>query len=195
MIIHNVEQKSDEWFKLRELRMTASHAQAIGNCGAGLDSYIYQKLSEYYSTAKKEIYTNEDLERGNELEDEARSIYELNTNTEVEQVGFIEYSESVGCSPDGLINDDGGIEIKCPNDLNYFKLLVDFKIKSDYMWQIQMNLLITGRNWWDYVVYNPNFKKDIIIERIEPNKEMFEKLLKGFDKGEKLIKEIINKLN
>ena len=102
----------------------------------------------------------------------------------------------VGCSPDGLISKDGGIEIKCPSDYTYLGLISkkDLVVNSNYEWQIQMCLLITGRKWWDYVVYNPNYKKDMLIKRILPDKEKHEKLLSGFEKGEKQLQNLINEL-
>ena len=189
-------QQTPEWFKLRELKMTASHGTAIGNAGKGLGTYIYQLVSEYYSTAERVNYTNKDLERGNELEPQARSIYELETGNEVKEVGFVEYNKYVGCSPDGLVGKDGGVEIKCPNDVNYFKMLLNGEsaIDSTYKWQVQNNLLVIGRKWFDLVFYNPNFNKSILIYRIYPGKIMQTKLQEGFVKGEIMIKNLIKKV-
>lgn len=193
MKIHNCEQLSDEWFAIRKGKMTASHAQAIGNNGKGLDTYIMQIMSEYYSSGERESYTNADIERGIELEYLARDIYELKNKVKVEQVGFIEHNEFVGCSPDGLIGEDGGIEIKALKDINHFKMSVngEKEIESKYIWQIQMNLFITGRKWWDFVSYNPNYKKSLIVFRIKPNEEKFEDINYGIEIGEKKIKELI----
>jgi hypothetical protein len=192
--IHNCEQGSDEWFKVRELKLTASHATAIGNAGKGLESYVTEMMAYHYSFAGKESYSNDDLDRGNELEPIARSLYELQTDKKVEQVGFVELNEYVGCSPDGLIEKDGGLEIKSPNDVNYYKILRDGEkqIDSGYMWQVQMNLLITDRKWWDLVYYNPNFKQNLIIFRIYPDKEKQELLKVGLEKGIELIKSQLN---
>jgi hypothetical protein len=154
-------------------------------------------MSEYYSSGEKEQFTNKHTERGNELEPIARDIYEMDTGNKVEQVGFCEMNEFVGCSPDGLIRKDGGVEIKSIDDKGYFNLLIDKKIDSAYIWQIQMNLLITGRKWWDFVAYNPNYEKSIYIERILPDKEKFKKLETGFETAKNLInnlKEIYEKI-
>lgn len=194
MKIHNIEQKTDEWFKIRSCKLTASHAQEIGNCGKGLDSYILQIMSEYFSTAEKENYTNENIERGNELEEYARNMYELENDLNVEEVGFVEYNEFVGCSPDGIVGEEGLIEIKCVKDKNHFKIMLDKKIESKYLWQMQMQLLICGKKWCDYVSYNPNFEKSLVIIRVTPDEEKQKKLLDGFKIGESKIKEIINNL-
>jgi len=193
MKTYNIQQQTPEWFALRKGKMTASHAQEIGNNGKGLETYIYKVMSDYFSEVPQEQYTNPDLERGIELEEQARNIYELEKGVSIEKVGFIEMDEFVGCSPDGLIGEDGGIEIKCHNNEKHFKLLLDKKIESGYLWQIQMNLLITGRKWWDYVAYNPNYKNSLIVIRITPDEEMFKSLKEGFIKGQSLIEEIKQK--
>lgn len=132
------------------------------------------------------------MERWVELEEFARSMYELETGNTVEEVGFIEYNEYVGCSPDGLVWEDGMIEIKCVKDINHFKMILngESEIESKYIWQMQMQLLISERKWADYVSYNPNYKKSLIIFRIYPDEKKFEALKEGFVYGEKKIKEI-----
>lgn len=196
MKLHQMEQLSEEWFEIRKGKMTASNAQAIGNNGKGLDTYIIEIMSDYYSSGEKESYTNPDIERGIELENTAREIYELDNDYKIEQVGFIELNKYVGCSPDGLIGKDGGIEIKALKDSKHFKMILngEKEIESKYIWQIQMNLFITGRKWWDYVSYNPNFEKSLMVFRIEPDQKKFEKLKEGIENGTQQIKDIINSL-
>lgn len=189
-------QQTEAWKNLRKGKMTASNAQAIGNNGKGLDSYILKIMSEYYSTGENEYYSNKDIDRGNELEEQAREMYELETGNEVLQVGFIEIDEFTGCSPDGLIGDEGGMEIKCQNDLNHYKTIVkgEKEIDTKYIWQIQMSLFLTGRKWWDYVGYNPNFKKSLVIHRIYPDEKKQAKIEEGIKNGIIKIKEL-KKLN
>lgn len=196
MKTHNMEQGSPEWFAVRAGKMTASHAQEIGNRGKGLQTYIYEILASKHAGVEEERYTNSHLERGVELEPVARSMYELQKGVTIDQVGFIEYNKYIGCSPDGLIGEDGGIEIKCHNNAQHFRLLVNGAedIDTRYLWQIQMNLLITGREWWDYVAYNPNFKDDLLIFRIRPSENKHKSLLEGLEVGKKLILEIEKKL-
>lgn len=194
MIIHNVEQQSPEWFALRAKRMSASHAQQIGNHGKGLETYITTMMAEYYSSADKEHFSNVHTDRGNELEPVARLLYSLHTGEKVEQVGFVEHSEYVGCSPDGL-TEEGCIEIKCPDDVKYFKHLIDGDkaIESAYIWQIQMVLLITRKKWCDYIAYNPNYSKPLYIRRFYPDETVHAKLENGFTLGEEMIREIEEK--
>ena len=192
-IYKDINQGSPEWFEIRVGKVTASHAQAIGNNGKGLDTYLLEVVSEMFSSAQKEQYSNEHTERGNELEPLARSMYELQENVEVEEIGFAEYNDFVGCSPDGLVGDDGMIEIKCPDDKTYFNLLMNEKIDNAYIWQCQMNMLILERKWCDLVFYNPNFEKSMKIFRLKPDKEMFSRLKEGFAKAEKEIIRMISK--
>lgn len=193
MKIYDMKQRSQEWFEVRRGKMTGSCAQAIAANGKGLETYIYTILAEKYSN-NKESYTNADIERGIELEEAARMTYELQY-APVQEVGFIELDEFTGCSPDGLVGEDGGIEIKCVNDLNFFKLLINGEkaIESKYLWQVQMYLFLTGRKWWDLVFYNVNFEKNMLVFRIKPKLEMQEKLIVGIEKGKNLINKLEQK--
>ncbi len=194
MKIHNIEQTSPEWFKVRELKLTASNAQAIANNGKGLETLVTELMAEHYSSASKEQFTNSNLDRGNELEPVAREMYELEHGVEIEQVGFIEDSEHVGCSPDGLVGKEGMVEIKCVNDVGHYRLIRDGEKEVDtkYIWQAQMQLLITKRKWNDLVFYNPNFSKSMLVFRILPDKEKQKQLQIGILKGISLIKSQLN---
>lgn len=194
MIIHDMEQGTPEWHAVRKLKLTASKAQAIATGGAGLETLCFELVADYLSSGEKEQYTNDDIERGKALESEARNMYELYNNIIVKQVGFIEHDEFCGCSPDGLIGDDGLLEIKSPNDKNYIKYMYHKKIETAYDWQIQMQLLVTGRKWCDFMAYSPNFTKSFVIDRFYPVVEKQEKLIAGIDKGTILIKKILDDL-
>ena len=190
MKIHNFEQRTDEWYAIRKGKMTASNAETIIANGKGLETYIYNLMAEYYSSAEKENYINADMQRGIDLEPEARLEFEFYTNLDVQEVGFIEHNEFIGVSPDGLIGDDGLIEIKCPNDSIYFKLLLSNNIKPEYIAQMQMQMYVTDRQYCYFVSYNPNFEKSLYIKKINRDEEMIEKLKKGLERGTQLIKEI-----
>lgn len=192
--IHEMEQRSDEWFAIKKGKASASRAQAIGNGGKGLENYVIEIMAEYYSIAERENYINEHMQRGIELEPIAKQVYELEHDCEVREIGFAEYNEYIGCSPDGLVGKDGMIEIKCPSDKNYLDILVNEKIDSGYVWQCQMNMLILQRKWCDLIFYNPNFKKSMYIKRLKADKKTHEKLLKGFEKVEEEIIKIKNKI-
>lgn len=190
----DIPQGSPEWLMARLGRMTASHAQAIATAGKGLDTLCLELAAERITGKPADKWQgNADTERGHELEDAARAQYEW-TGATVKQIGFVEYGDYAGCSPDGLADDDGGIEIKSPNAVNYMEVVMDGFVDSKYRWQMQMNMLITGRKWWDYLAYNPNFTHSLHIIRIEADPEAHQKLLAGLELGESKIKEIIKKM-
>ena len=191
---YEIKQGSPEWFEIRQGKLTGSHGQAIATNCKGLDTYITSILAEKYSSAEPVNYTNEDMERGNDLENIARSLYGLTVDKSVEEVGFIEYNKYVGTSPDGLVDKDGLIEIKCMNDQKHAELLLFEKIDTKYVWQMQMNLLVSGRKFIDFIGFNPNFKKDLFIKRFYPDEKAFEKLKQGFKSGEDKIKKLSKKL-
>ena len=194
MLIHNVEQGSEEWFACRLGKLTASVARTIATQGKGLETLCLEKATEILTGKPNESYKNEAMENGNLLESEARAIYELETGANVAQVGFVEENEYIGVSPDGLVGDDGLIEIKCPTNKTYTQYLLDNKIKPEYYSQMQMQMMITGRLWCDYVVYNPNFKKSIVIQRVYPDDAEIKKIADGLAKGVGIIKDIIGKI-
>jgi putative phage-type endonuclease len=193
MKIHNIEQGSPEWFDIRKGKLTASKAQAIASNSKGLETLCYELLAEKYSSAVWESYSNDDMERGKLLEEQAREMYELETGNKIEKIGFVETDEYTGCSPDGFIGKDGLIEIKCKKDTTYFRAIIEEKIDTGYEWQVQMQLLLTGRKWVDFVDYNPNYKKSMNITRIKADKDMQDKITKGLEAGRKMLKEIEKK--
>lgn len=197
--IFNIPQKSEEWYKVRELHpLTASHAQATGNQGKGLETLVNEILAKKYSIQDYEKrYSNEDLDRGIELEPLARSIYELRTGQKVEEVGFVvdeEISKVGGASPDGVIGEfEGLVEIKSFNNEKHFDLICQwketgtFEVESKYYWQMQQQLLITGAEWCDYVAFNPNYKESLLIQRISKDEDKIEKIKQGLKLGEELL--------
>jgi predicted phage-related endonuclease len=203
--IHNVEQKSDEWFKIREqYPLTASNAHTIAVAGKGLETLCWEIMANKYSFADEDKISTKDLDRGIELEPLARQIYELRTGYIVRKVGFVtdeEISKVGGASPDGdIVNEDGIVEFKAFADVKHFKMIIDFKetgtfeIEKDYQYQMQQQLLFTGKKWVDYSVFNPNFKDSLLIQRVYRNEEIIEQIKKGLKKGEEILKEIKSKM-
>ena len=122
-LLNEVEQRSDEWFKIRLGKVTASRisdvmAKTKSGYAASRQNYMAQLICERLTETPAESYTNTAMQRGTELEPTARELYVLNQfDAIVTEVGFIPHPtiENAGASPDGLVNDDGLIEIKCPN--------------------------------------------------------------------------------
>lgn len=127
-------------------------------------------LAEYYSSGNYEEYSdkykNSNMQRGNDYESKARAVYELETGNKVQQVGFIETDEFEGCSPDGLVNEEGLLEIKNPNDNRFLQLILDEKIDKEYLDQMQMQMYVSKRAWCDFFAFNPNFTPCYYIKRI-----------------------------
>jgi len=194
MDIYNCDQYSPEWWALKEKKISASHAQAIGNAGKGLKTYISQLMSEYYSTAERENFSNKHTERGLDLENSAGTVYSFQHDVEVRTCGFVAYNDYVGCSPDLFAGENGLAEIKCPDDKGHFALLLGGEFELKYKWQCQMQMLVCEKDWNDLISYNPNFEESIIVHRQLPDKKKFDSLLEGFKVGEKLIKEITEKM-
>jgi putative phage-type endonuclease len=194
MKTYYMEQRSPEWFAIKAGKVGASSASKIAEGGKALESFLLELMAEYYSSAPKERYTNAAMERGIELEPEARAAYEFDTWLKVKEIGFVEYNDYIGCSPDGLVGNDGLVEIKCPGSKVYMQYLMDGVVNRDYYWQMQMQMLICEKQWCDYVVYNPDFDRKIVIKRILRDERSCLKLLKGFEEVEHKIKEIKKKM-
>lgn len=190
MKTYNFPQQSQEWFDIRLGKFTASNAQAIASNGKGLETLCFQVVAEILSKTREEGYTNPDLERGNEQETLARASYEMETGNKVETVGFCELNDRVGASPDGLVGEDGLVEIKCQKNSVYVQTLYSKKIDTKYEWQMQMQMLVTDRKWVDFVVFNENFPKLIII-RVNRDEAKIEKLRVGLEMGNKKVDEIL----
>ena len=117
-------------------------------------------IEEKLTGQTAEIFWSEAMVRGTELEPRARNAYSASTGHSVREVGmaFLDNKKRVGASPDGLIGSDGGLEIKCPLPHTHEKYLIAGRPPSQYMAQIQGNLWITGRKWWDFVSFAPEFE-------------------------------------
>lgn len=175
-------------------KFTASTAQAIATNGKGLETLVFEKVAETMTGKLKEQYTNEDIERGHALEMIARNNYELETGNVVTEIAFIEMDEKIGCSPDGMIAEDGLVEIKCMNDAKFARYMYEMKIDPAHYWQMQMQMLVSGRQWADYVVYNENFKRTTIIQRVTRNEADINKLRAGLVQGVAMLETILEKL-
>lgn len=193
MKIHKIEQRSDEWFELRLGKLTASKAQAIGTAGKGLETLCYEKVAESLTNRQAPGFTNVDMERGNELEAMARNAYELETGLLVEQVGFVELSEWVGCSPDGLVGEGGLLELKCKNDVNFLKFLITKGIDTAHVWQMQMQMWVTDRKWCDYAVFNDGYDQQLVVVRVERDDAKIEKIKIGVEQGIETMNELLMK--
>ncbi len=194
-VYKDIEQRSREWFEIRKLKFTASNATAIRANNKGLETLAKDLVRDYYSSRLYEEYANDinnkHLNRGCKYEDMARSIYEMETGNKVETVAFVEKSEHVGCSPDGLVNDDGLLEIKNPEDKVFFDYVLSGKINSSQYNQMQMQMYVTERNWCDYFVFNPNFTPNFILKRVNRDEKAIKEIEAGLNKGEAMLNRLL----
>jgi putative phage-type endonuclease len=172
------EQRSDEWFKQRLGRFTASEiSDLLGEKGLGLtgEDYAFRCACEsVFGRDESEDFESFDMRRGNELEPLAfEKFKELKglDFIEVKQATFFPYSEHAGASPDGLVGNDECLEIKCPRPKKFFKYLIDGKIDKKYYYQMQMQMLCTNSkrcHFFNYIIFNgKEMHHTIIVERDE----------------------------
>jgi putative phage-type endonuclease len=171
-----MEQGTDEWFNARIGKVTASRvadlmAKTKTGYSTSRDNYMAQLVCENLTKTKAEGFTNAAMEWGTEQEPFARAAYEAKTRVMVEEVGFVPHPsiEWAGASPDGLVGDDGLVEIKCPNTATMIDTLLTGKVPSKYNTQMQFQMACTGRAWCDYVVFDPRMpvKAQLFIKRVE----------------------------
>lgn len=167
MRVNNHEQGSAEWLESRLGRPTASNFSKIitptGKLSSSVDGYINELVAQKITGEIPEFYKSEAMERGNELEPAAKALYEFTRDVEVVEVGLCLHDTlECGVSPDGLIDEDGGIEIKCPLPHTHVGYLKDGKVPTKYIPQIQGCLWITEREWWDFMSYHPSME-DLIV--------------------------------
>ncbi len=180
MIISPHEQGTDAWLAARLGKPSASCFSKLitmtGKPSASADAYINQLLGERLTGKSEPHYTSEAMILGTEREPEARADYEFITGNKVDQVGFIlDDSQSYGCSPDGLIGDDGGLEIKCPAQTTQAGYWRDKQsgVKKYYQ-QIQGCMMVTGRKWWDFFSYHPDMPH--VLVRVKRDQDYIDKL-------------------
>lgn len=175
MKFHNIEQNTDEWLDLRIGKLTGSGvAKIMAKCGSAFGEpakkYAVQLAIEQL-TGKRSMssgYSNEHTERGHEQEPIARALYEEAHFVDVSNGGFFDCG-SAGCSPDGLVGDDGMIEIKSVISHIHYANIKRGGIDPAYKWQIYFNLLMTERKWIDFVSYCADFPSEtqLYVHRVK----------------------------
>lgn len=167
-------QGSPEWLLARCGVPTASDFDRIltttGKLSKSRTGYLHKLAGERIAGKPEETYQNGAMQRGTIMEAEAREFYEITTGETIQKVGFCTGDDGLyGASPDGLIGEDGGIEIKCPMIGTHVSYLVGRGLPTEYYQQVQGGLLITGRKWWDFISYYPGLKP--LVVRVVPDAE------------------------
>ena len=157
-----MEQRTPEWFAARLGCVTASRtadvlAKTKSGPSASRATYMAQLITERLTQAAPEGFSNAAMAWGTETEPQARLAYEIMTGENVTEDGFVVHPEisGLGASPDGLVGDDGLIEIKCPNSATHIDTLLSEKVPAKYITQMQVQMLCTSRKWCDFVSFDP----------------------------------------
>lgn len=178
-------QGSEEWKQLRLGRVTASRvadvvAKTKSGYAASRANYMAQLIAERLTGVVAESYTNAAMQHGTETEPEARSAYEFYHNVSVEQVAFVPHHriEDAGASPDGLVGDDGLVEIKCPNTATHLETLLGRAVPKKYQDQMQWQMACTGRKFCDFVSYDPRMPENLrlFVERLDRDEKRIAEL-------------------
>lgn len=181
------EQRTDEWLALRCGRITGTAFTDVmnftkdGKPGAGRKNLIARLAVEAMTKAQSETYQNAAMRRGIELEPEARLAYESETGYLVDQEAFIVHPDHdfIGVSPDGLIDDDGMVEIKCPESMHkHLDALLNGGHAVEYRWQVMGQLWVAKREWNDVASYDPRFpeRKRLAIKRVHRDDKAIKEL-------------------
>lgn len=163
-----IEQRSEEWFAVRRGKVTASRiadltAKTRSGYGASRANYMAQLIAERLTGTVAESYTNSAMQWGTDQEPAARSLYELLQGVSVEEVGFIVHPDiaEAGASPDGLVGDEGMVEIKCPNTATHIETLLSGSVAGKYIKQMQWQMACADRRWCDFVSFDPRMPPDL----------------------------------
>jgi len=182
-----MEQRTDDWFAARIGKVTASRvadvvAKTKSGYSASRDNYMAQLVCERLTGKPAESFSNAAMQWGTETEPLARAAYEAKMDVLVDEVGFIDHPSIVnsGASPDGLVGIDGLIEIKCPNTATHIDTLLSQTVPKKYADQIFWQMACTGRDWCDFVSYDPRLPPDLqlFIKRI-PRDDKYIQLLEA----------------
>lgn len=173
-----IEQRTEAWHQQRLGRVTASRvadviAKTKTGASASRDNYSTQLILERLTNKQAEFYSNAAMQWGTETEPMARQAYELKRGVFVDEVGFIDHPtiEMSGASPDGLVGKNGLVEIKCPESKTHMEYLLSGKAPAKYIPQMMWQMACTGREWCDFVSFDPRFPENlqILVVKVEYN--------------------------
>lgn len=182
LIFHyDIEQGSDEWYTIKLGKVSGSSVKRIMGDKGGHRSYMAELIAQRLTGKRKEIPTMPAMQRGIDLEPQGSAQYAIRENQTITSVGFVELNKDIGCSPDGLIDDDGVLEVKCPEMHTHIAWLIDDKIPCEHVYQCFHNIWTADRDWCDFVSYCPE---------LSPNwnyfvKRVYKDEILGVGRGEK----------
>lgn len=169
-------QGSAEWHAIRLGKVTASRiadvcARTKTGWGASRKNYLAELVAERLTGTRAEGFTNAAMQWGVDMEPQARIAYEFYRDATVEQTGFVPHHSiaETGASPDGLVRDDGLVEIKCPNTATHIETLLGGTIPDKYFLQMQWQMACTGRQWCDFASFDPRLPEPmrLFVDRVK----------------------------
>jgi len=163
-----MEQRSDDWFAIRLGKVTASRiadvcAKTKTGWGAGRANYRAQLVAERLTGQRQDSFTNAAMQWGVDCEDQARTAYAFLHGHNVVEEAFVIHPRIAmgGASPDGLVDVDGLVEIKCPNTATHIETLKGQAIPAKYIGQMDWQMACTGRQWCDFVSFDPRLPEEM----------------------------------
>lgn len=203
-IIHDCLQGSDEWLNMRLGKVTASRFKDVMTNGKGgkpsktAESYMIELAIETITGKSLPFFENDAMRHGTETEPQARAMYELISGNEVSEVAFIEHSDFVGVSPDGLVGNDGLLEIKCPTTkVQVERYLSGVGLPGDYKWQVMGQIWVAEREWCDFVSFDDRIDTaaQYICTRVYRDEKEIKDLSERVDAFVGSLQEMIQKLS
>lgn len=199
----DVEQGSPQWHQARCGSLGASQVHEVlaktkSGYSAARGNAIARIASERLTGRTQETFKSSAMQWGTDTEPQARSAYSFFTGNQVSIVGMFKHPTLIGthASPDGLVGADGLIEIKCPNTLTHIETLDKEKIDPSYMTQMQWQMFMTGREWCDFVSFDPRMPDDLqlFVKRIERDpvriSELCDEVMKFLDEVDHMMHRI-----
>ena len=180
-------QRTDDWFARRCGKATGSRiadivAKTKTGWGAARVNYLAQLVAERLTGRVEDGFKSSAMQWGIDTEPQAIEAYEAITLSVVDPVGFVDHPHigMAGASPDGLVGDDGLVEIKCPNTATHIDALLGSAIPGKYLTQMQWQMACTGRQWCDYVSFDPRMPPHLQmrIKRVERDQGRIDELEK-----------------
>ena len=204
MDMTSISQGSAEWHAIRVGKVTASRvadvvAKTKSGWGASRANYMAELIAERLTGEAAERFTNAAMNWGTEKEPDARAAYEFFRDASVVEIGFVEHPTIVmtGASPDGLVSDDGMVEIKCPNTATHLETLLTQTVPAKYNTQMQWQMACTGRKWCDFASYDPRLSEEmsLFVKRVERDDKTIAELEKDVSAFLAELDEKLSKLN
>lgn len=196
-IITDIEQNSEAWLRVRTGIPTASQFSTIlakgrdGGASVGRRTYMLKLAGEIITGEPMESFSSDHTERGHAMEAEARDLYSFHTGAQLYRVAFIKNGRT-GCSPDSLIGEDGGVEIKTKLPHLLAEVILKDEVPPEHKAQIQGTLWITKRAWWDIAIYWP--KMPLFVRRVYRDEPYIQRLATEVDRFNDELDDVVEQI-